>query len=118
MDQQLIEKFVRALDENKCTDIKVLDVKKITYIADYFVIATVRNKPHAEMIYEKVDEIAFKETGNPYCRVEGREEGEWVLVDTGDMIVHLFQESARATYNLDGLWADAEELDISDWLID
>lgn len=118
MTDNLIEKMVRSMDENKCEDIKVMDVRKITYLADYFIVATIRNKPHAEMICEKIEKLNFELTGNPYCRVEGKQEGEWVLVDAGDVIVHLFQESARNLYNLDALWADANQIDVSEWLID
>ena len=59
---KIIEEFVRLMDMNKCDDIKVLDMRGITYIADYFVIAIVMNKPHAEMICRKLEELNYKTT--------------------------------------------------------
>lgn len=113
-----IEPFVRLMDENKCEDIHVLDMSGLTYIADYFIIATIMNKPHGEMICDKLDELNFKLTGNDYFRVEGRQEGDWLLIDAGDVIVHLFQRETREYYNLDALWGDAQTIDISDWIMD
>lgn len=113
-----IEPFVRLMDENKCEDIHVLDMRGLTYIADYFIIATIMNKPHGEMICDKLDELNFKLTGNDYFRVEGRQEGDWLLLDAGDVIVHLFQRETREYYNLDALWGDAQTIDISDWIMD
>ncbi len=112
----IIEEFVRLMDMNKCEDIKVLDMRGITYIADYFIIATIKNKPHADMICRKLDELNFKLTGSSYFHVEGKEVGDWMLIDTGEVIVHLFQQETRAYYNLDALWGDAEEIDISSLL--
>ncbi len=113
-----IEKFVQLMDLNKCEDIKVLDMRGITYIADYFVIATVMNKPHAEMICRKLEELNYKLTNSDYFRTEGKEVGDWMLIDTGDVIVHLFQPETRAYYNLDALWGDAESVDVSELLVD
>lgn len=115
---KIIEEFVRLMDMNKCDDIKVLDMRGITYIADYFVIATVMNKPHAEMICRKLEELNYKMTNNTYFHIEGKEVGDWMLIDTGDIIVHLFQADTRVYYNLDALWGDAETIDVSELLID
>ena len=115
---KIIEEFVRIMDSNKCEDIKVLDMKGVSYLADYFIIATIKNKPHADMIAQKLDKLSFDLTGNNYFRTEGKEQGDWLLVDTGDIIVHLFQPDTRAYYNLDGLWGDADNIDISSLLID
>ncbi|MDO4281827.1 MAG: ribosome silencing factor [Peptococcaceae bacterium] len=113
-----IEEFVRLMDENKSTDITVLDMQGLTYVADYFIIATVMNKPHADMISRKLEELNFKLTGDSYFRIEGKQEGEWVLIDAGDIIIHLFQKDMRTYYNLDALWGDAPRVDVSDWLIE
>ena len=115
---KIIKEFVSLMDANKCEDIKVLDMRNVTYLADYFIIATIKNKPHADVIAQKLEELSFDLTGNSYFRTEGRQEGDWVLIDAGDIIVHLFQPETRSYYNLDGLWGDAEEIDISSLLID
>lgn len=113
-----IEEFVRLMDLNKCEDITVLDMHNMTYLADYFIIASIKNKPHADMIANKLEELNFKLTGSNYFRTEGKQQGDWLLIDTGDLIVHLFQPEIRSYYNLDGLWGDAERIDISSLLID
>lgn len=110
-----LEKLVKLLDFNKCENINVLDVRGMTYISDYFIISTIKNKPHAEAICRLIDELFADE---PYLRIEGKSEGEWVLIDAGEMIIHLFQAETRAFYNLDGLWGDAKPVDISMWLIE
>lgn len=111
MDEKLA-KVANLLDSNKCTDISIKDVRGLTYIADYFVIATIANKSHAEAVCRKLEEY-FDSTadGNGYFHTEGREVGQWVLVDTGDMIIHLFQAETRTFYNLDALWGDAKQID-------
>lgn len=113
-----IEEFVRLMDMNKCEDITVLDMHGITYLADYFIIATVKNKPHADMIANKLEELNFTLTGSNYFRTEGKQQGDWLLIDAGDVIIHLFQAETRSYYNLDDLWGDAERVDISSLLID
>lgn len=113
-----IEEFVRLMDMNKCEDIKVLDMHGITYLADYFIIATIMNKPHADMICRKLEELNAQLTSSNFFRVEGKEVGDWLLIDTGDIIVHLFQAETRAYYNLDALWGDAKHIDVSDLLVD
>ncbi|MEE0434021.1 MAG: ribosome silencing factor [Peptococcaceae bacterium] len=113
-----IEEFVRLMDMNKCEDITVLDMHGITYLADYFIIATIMNKPHADMICRKLEELNQQLTSSHFFRVEGKEVGDWLLIDTGDVIVHLFQAETRAYYNLDALWGDAERIDVSDLLVE
>lgn len=115
---KIIEEFVRLMDLNKCEDITVLDMNGMTYLADYFIIAIIKNKPHADMIANKLEELNFNLTGSNYFRTEGKQQGDWLLIDTGDLIVHLFQPETRSYYNLDGLWGDAERIDISSLLID
>jgi ribosome-associated protein len=112
MDENL-KKVAKLLDDNKCTQISMLDVHGLTYIADYFVIATVANKPHAEAVCRKLEEY-FDSLGEKdgYFHTEGRETGQWVLCDTGDMIIHLFQAETRKFYNLDALWGDAKQIDV------
>lgn len=113
-----MEALVRVMDMNKCEHIKVLDMRGLTSIADYFIIATIKNKPHAEMIAHKVEDLNAELTGSNYFRIEGKDVGDWMLLDTGDIIIHLFQEEMRAYYNLDGLWGDAQAVDISGLLVE
>lgn len=115
---KIIEEFVRLMDMNKCEQIKVMDMRGLTTIADYFILATIKNKPHAEMIAQKLEEKNFELTQSTYFHIEGKEVGDWLLLDTGAIIVHLFQAETRAYYNLDRLWGDAKTIDVSELLVD
>lgn len=118
--EKKIEELIKVLDLNKCENIMVLNVGEKTYLADLFIIATILNKPHAEAICKKVEEVndKFQTSEQNYFHVEGRKEGEWLLIDIGDTIIHLFQPEIRKFYNLEGLWGDAKELNISHLLAD
>jgi ribosome-associated protein len=95
--------------EKKATDIRVLEVRALTIVADYFVICTAGSSVGARAI---ADEIAkrLKQQGRRLVGVEGREEGWWVLLDFGDVIAHIFQQDARQYYAIDQTWADAPEV--------
>jgi len=99
-----------AIFEKKGTDIVLLDVEKAFFLSDVFVIATGSSRTNVQALADHVEE-RIKETHNVKpLRVEGRTEGEWVLVDYGDIIVHLFQSAAREYYSLERLWGDAERI--------
>ncbi|MDH3685594.1 MAG: ribosome silencing factor [Myxococcales bacterium] len=86
--------------------IVVLDVSALTSFADAFVIATGTSDRHTRSVADGVVECA-KQHGNAPLGVEGYEDGEWVLIDLNDVIVHVFQGEARSHYDLERLWADA-----------
>jgi ribosome-associated protein len=95
--KKLVNIAVDALEEIKATDIKVLDVARLTSLFDY----VIQTKALAGNVREKV-----KEAGGVILCFEGEQTGEWLLVDLGDVIVHIMQPEARKYYNLEGLWAD------------
>lgn len=99
---ELKDIIVHTLEEHKAEDITVIDLKNKSDIADYMIIATGRSSKHvsstADFVMEKV-----KERGNPYI-VEGMGHSEWVLIDTLDIIVHLFSKEKRELYALEKLW--------------
>lgn len=99
---ELKDIIVHTLEEHKAEDITVIDLKNKSDIADYMIIATGRSSKHvsstADFVMEKV-----KERGNPYI-VEGMGNSEWVLIDTLDIIVHLFSKEKRELYALEKLW--------------
>ncbi len=98
---------VDALEEIKANDISVLDVGRLTSITHYMVIATAGSTRQARALADNVRE-KLKERGAKIFGVEGAQEGEWVLVDLGDVIVHVMIQSARDYYNLEQLWGAAE----------
>lgn len=105
--------FVRiaadALDDKKGMDIALLDVGDLLSITEVFVIVTGTSRPHVRTLAEAVDE-KLKEHGRRPLRTEGAAEGEWVLLDYGDFVVHVFQETPRDFYGLERLWGDAPRI--------
>ena len=100
-----------AIFSKKGMDIVLLDVEGLFVLSDVFVIATGTSRPHVQSLAEHVEERMVEELGLKPLRSEGRAEAEWILLDFGDVIVHLFQASAREFYGLERLWADAEKVD-------
>jgi len=108
---QIAEQIVRALEEKKAKDIKVLKTDKLTVLADYFVLCTGTSTTHIKTLTDEVEK-RLKEAGEPALRREGYRSGGWVLLDFGCVIVHLFLEDTRKFYALERLWGDAEEVQI------
>jgi ribosome-associated protein len=106
---KLVKTVVAALDEIKARDIEVLDVTKMTDLFDRMIIAsgdsTRQTKAIASNVQEKV-----KAGGGAVYGMEGGETGEWVLVDLGNVLVHVMQTTVRAHYNLEELWAEAKKV--------
>lgn len=96
-----------AIFDKNGTDIVLLDVEKTFFLSDVFVIATGSSRPNVQALADHVEEKIKQSHELKPLRVEGRTEGEWVLVDYGDIIVHLFQSEARDFYSLERLWGDA-----------
>ncbi|ARO86983.1 ribosome silencing factor [Nitrosospira lacus] len=109
---KLVKTVVAALEEIKAHDIEVLDVTKITTLFDRMIIASGDSTRHTKAIANNVVE-KVKAGGGMVYGVEGEQAGEWVLVDLGDMLVHIMQATVRAHYNLEELWAEAKKKKIS-----
>jgi ribosome-associated protein len=101
-----------AIADKKGQDIVLLEVGDLFVITDVFVIATGNSRPHVQSLANRVEEL-LKEAGRNPLRDEGRPEAEWVLLDYGDVMVHVFQPSAREYYSLERLWRDAPVIDWS-----
>lgn len=95
--------------EKKASDVAVLDVRELTSLADYFVIASGRSDTQVRAIAEAVEE-ALRERGRRPIAVEGLRHGQWVLVDYGDVVVHVFYRPVREHYDLERLWSQAPRL--------
>lgn len=111
--EALQKKIVELLDDAKAVDIKVIDVRKISSIADYMVIATGTSSRHVSSIADKL-ERGLREAGVRAWGTEGQDTGEWVLVDFGDVIAHVMQASTRDFYQLEKLWAGGDLSDSVD----
>lgn len=96
--------IVSALDEDKAEEIVSVDLAGKTSIADYMVIASGMSGRHVGALAEKLSQ-SLKDEGMEIGAIEGKDQCEWVLLDTGDVIVHLFKPEAREHYNLEKLWS-------------
>ena len=105
--------IVKILDDKKAFNIKLLHVENQTVIADYFVLA---NGSSSTQIRALADEVEFKlsEQGIALTRREGYVSSDWIVLDYDCVLVHIFSRDARTTFNLEKLWADATDVDISD----
>ena len=106
----------KALDEKKGIDIKLLRIGKISSLADYFVICTGTVNTHVKTLCDYA-EYTMEQLGEPMLGREGHRGNSWELLDFGSVVVHVFTDEARAFYDLERLWADAENIDISDIII-
>jgi ribosome-associated protein len=103
---------VRAAESKKATDIRVLDLTGITSFADYFVICTGANQRQIQAISDEVHLQLKRQAGELPISVEGYEQGEWVLADYGDLLVHIFSPKSRDYYDLERLWRSAKLIGI------
>ena len=103
---------MRAAEEKQATEIKVLDLTGITSFADYFVICTGNNQRQIQAISDEVNLQLKRQAGELPISVEGYEQGEWVLADYGDLLVHIFSPKSREYYDLERLWRSAKPVAI------
>ena len=101
-----VQELRDALDKKFAHDIIVMDLRNVTTIADYFVIATGSSAPQMQALADTAEDI-MKKHSIPVHHIEGIHAGEWVLLDFGDIIVHLFDKENRDFYKLERLWGDA-----------
>jgi len=101
-----------ALDK-KAKDVLILDLKGLTIIADYFIICSGESTKHVRAIAESIEEKS-ENAGMKPLGVEGLLQSRWVLIDYGDLMVHIFEEGTRSFYELEKLWMDAQSIPLSE----
>ena len=106
---------IKINGEKKGKDIKVIDIHEVSVIADYFVIASASNQNQVQAMVDNVDETLGR-AGYEAKQIEGTRNSSWVLMDYGDMIVHVFDEENRLFYDLERIWRDGKILDINEFL--
>lgn len=104
------------LDKKKAEDIKVVGIRDISVLADYFVFATGTSNTHVKALADDL-EFELKEKGITTDHIEGYRSNSWVLLDYGNVIIHIFTEESRHFYDLDRLWQDGEAVDLADLLL-
>ncbi|MBQ1801626.1 ribosome silencing factor [Lachnobacterium bovis] len=104
---EIVKKIANALDDKKAFDVKVLDITKISVLADYFVLASGDNSSQLQAMMDIVEEVMYK-NGINSKRVEGSANSSWILMDYNDVVIHIFNKEEREFYNLDKVWSDGE----------
>lgn len=107
--EELRDLALKQLDELKGIDVVSLDVRTLTHITDYMIICTGRSTRHVKALAEAVV-VKAKEMNVQFIRTEGERESDWVLVDLGDVVVHVMLAATRAFYSLEDLWEPIKEL--------
>ena len=105
----------KCMDDKKAEDIAVLDIHDLTTMADYFVICNGNSTPQMRAIYDEIDEKLSEQGFEPNGR-EGFESAYWILMDYGDVVVHIFNKESREFYGIEHLWADAKRLHLEELL--
>lgn len=100
---------IEALEDKKAEDIKVIDISQLTVIADYFIIAGGSNRSQIQALSDNVAEKLGR-AGHPLKQTEGYDTANWVLMDFGDVIVHVFDKENRLLYDLERIWRDGRQI--------
>lgn len=109
----LMKNVVKTLDDKKAKDIKVLRIADISILCDYFVIATGTSSTQVKALTDEVEHRLSLQGIEPLRR-EGYQSASWILLDYGEVIVHVFYGDTREFYSLEHLWADGEQIEIDD----
>lgn len=113
--KDILEVAVKAAENKRAEDMTALDMTKVSLMADYFLIMEANSSRQVQAIADEITDqmaahdIAIKD-------VEGRNNADWILIDLGDVVVHVFQKEQRSHYNLEKLWSDAPEVDLGQWV--
>lgn len=114
--KELTLKIAKILDDNKATNIVILDVSQHIFITDYFIICCGMTERHVQALADKVEAELKKDKVKSFGK-EGYNEGKWVLLDYIDAVVHIYQEEVRRYYDLEDLWADAPRVEMNSGVV-
>ena len=107
LSKEMARLAVEALEEKKGEDVKIIDIKDVSVIADYFVLASASNTNQTQALVDNVEEKLFK-AGYECRQKEGNTGSTWVLMDYGDVIIHVFSKEDRLFYDLERIWRDGK----------
>ena len=101
---------IEALEDKKAEDIRVIDISEVSVLADYFLIASGKNRNQLQALADEVEEKLGR-AGYPMKQSEGYDSANWILLDFGDIIIHLFDQENRLFYDLERIWRDGKQID-------
>ena len=111
--KELTKLAVAALEDRKAEDVTVIDISEISPIADYFIIANGTNQNQLQAMRDAADEALYK-AGVKGQQIEGNQRSTWILMDYGDIIIHIFSKEDRLFYDLERTWRDGKVVDVSE----
>ena len=114
-EKEMIAIAVKALDDKKGKDIKVLHTAEQTTLADYFIICSGASNTQVRALAEAAEEALSKAGEEPH-HIEGHRGGQWTLLDYSAVVIHVFTDEGREFYDLERLWSDARPVDVSEYL--
>ncbi len=113
--EELIASAVKILDSKKAEDIRVIKIGDLTILADYFIIADGTSSTQTKALADEL-EFRLKQQGREPKQVQGNNGSNWIILDYSDVVIHIFYKETRDFYNLERLWSDGEDIDISKYL--
>ena len=108
--KEIVKTAYKALDDKKAEDIKIIDISNVSVLADYFIIANGTNTSQIQALADEVEEKLGRE-GYPLRQMEGYDHANWVLLDFGDIIIHIFDKENRLFYDLERIWRDGKMIE-------
>lgn len=111
--KSMAKRAINALEDKKAEDIHVIDISEVSVVADYFIIATGSNRSQIQAMADNVQEVLGR-AGYAMRQVEGYNTANWVLMDFGDVIVHIFDKENRLFYNLERIWRDGKVIEYTE----
>ena len=109
--KEMVKIAVKALEDKKAEDVKIIDIGGVSTIADYFIIANGSNQNQLTAMQDAVDEALYK-AGLHAKQIEGNNQSTWILMDYQDIIVHLFSKEDRLFYDLERIWKDGKVIEL------
>ena len=107
--KDLCKMAISALEDKKAEDINVIDISEVSVLADYFLIASGSNRSQIQALCDNVEETLGR-AGTPVKQIEGYDGANWILMDFGDIIVHIFDKENRLFYDLERIWRDGKNI--------
>lgn len=112
--KEMTKLAINALEDKKAEDIRIIDISEVSVLADYFIIVSGSNRSQVQALADNVEETLGR-AGNPAKQVEGYETANWILLDFGDIIVHVFDNENRLYYDLERIWRDGKQIEKDDF---
>lgn len=109
---KILNTIYNAIDDKKGVNTRILDISAITTISDYFIVTSGNNYNQVRAIADNVEEELLKKHGMRPERVEGYNNGEWILLDYIDYVIHVFDREQRLFYDIEKIWSDGKEIEV------